>query len=123
MCYTAHQKAFECAAGLWTINDAVLSDGVFAGAVPKPLCRLPGRWYSISEVMPVFLYHYFEKAKGPFLTVSELPYEEALNVLTEIQRNNPNLVNPHKEWFIKRRYEMEALVREKFISKGGKPTR
>ncbi len=71
----------------------------------------------------MYLYHYFERSKGPFLTVSELAFEEALNVLTEIQKANPNLVNPRKEWFIKRRYEMEALVREKFIIKGGKPLR
>lgn len=71
----------------------------------------------------MYLYHYFEKARGPFLTISDLPHEKALLVLNEIQTVNVNLVNPRKEWFLHKRHELERRVRELFIRKGGKPVR
>ena len=69
------------------------------------------------------LFHYFEKSRGPFLAITELPQEEAMNILSEIARENPNLVHPNPEWFLTKRRELETIVRDKFIEKGGKPVR
>jgi len=52
-----------------------------------------------------------------------LPHDEAVKTLGEIQKINPNLVNPQIEWFLSQRREMENKVRELFIKKGGKPKR
>jgi hypothetical protein len=69
------------------------------------------------------LYHYFEKSKGPFLSISDLAHNEALEKLAEIQKININLVNPQKEWFLAKRHELESKVRDLFIKTGGKPQR
>lgn len=71
----------------------------------------------------MYLYHYYEKSKGPFLSISDLPHDDAINKLKEIRKRNPNLVNPHMEWFLSRRHEMEQTVRDLFCKKGGKPVR
>ena len=71
----------------------------------------------------MYLYHYFEKERGPFLTVSDLPYDNAVKVFEEFKTTNSNMVPPHIEWFLTRRKELENTVRDLFIKKGGKPTR
>ncbi|HEX2946265.1 MAG TPA: hypothetical protein VHT96_09965 [Clostridia bacterium] len=75
------------------------------------------------EDIALYLYHYFEKAKGPFLSISDLPHHEATKKLIEIQKVNPNLVNPKIDWFLSERHRMEDTVRRLFIDKGGKPMR
>jgi len=69
------------------------------------------------------LYHYFERARGPFLTIMDLPYEAAVSAFAEINQTNPNLVPQDVDWFLERRRELEAIVREMFAAKGGKPRR
>ncbi len=71
----------------------------------------------------MYLYHYFEKSKGPFLSISDLPFPEARKKLKDIQMENPNLVNPRIDWFLSERYKMEDYVRKLFIERGGKPIR
>ena len=71
----------------------------------------------------MYLYHYFENQRGPFLTTSDLSHSAAVDVLSEIQKTNPNLVHPDMNWFLTRRRELESRVREQFIQKGGKPIR
>jgi len=70
-----------------------------------------------------YLYHYYEKSLPPFRTVTSLPFDEAAAVLRVFQAENPNSTHPNIEWFLKRRYEMEKTVRDKFIAIGGKPSR
>ena len=71
----------------------------------------------------MFLYHYFDKNRGPFLSVTEMPYDSARNLLEENKRKDPKSVNPNIEWFLKTRYEMENKIREMFVDIGGKPIR
>ncbi|MCL2772433.1 MAG: hypothetical protein FWD71_03700 [Oscillospiraceae bacterium] len=71
----------------------------------------------------MYLYHYFEKARGPFLTISDLTRECAVETFMEIKKINPDLAPPDVDWFLSRRRELENMVRELFIKKGGKPTR
>jgi len=70
------------------------------------------------------LYHYYEKTCDPFRTITSLPFEEAVIVLRKWRENNPKSASPANiEWFLTRRYEMEKIVRDKFIAIGGKPIR
>ncbi|MBR6664582.1 MAG: hypothetical protein IKL22_02565 [Lachnospiraceae bacterium] len=39
----------------------------------------------------MYLYHYYEKALGPFKNLSELPREEANNVIKRIKETKPNV--------------------------------
>ena len=68
------------------------------------------------------LYHYYEKKRGPFLTVMDLPRDDAVKVFQSVEYGDlPRL--PDIEWFLTRRSELENTVRELFIQKGGKPER
>jgi len=71
----------------------------------------------------MYLYHYFEKAKGPFLSIMDLSYDQAFKELSYIQEKNKNLVNPRKKWFLSTRRELEYKVRNLAIEKGSKPVR
>ena len=76
--------------------------------------------YEINDTKHLF--HYFEKGKPPFQTLTVLPFEKAVEVLRAIQYNDLT-DNANIEQFMKRRYEMEKTIRDKFISIGGKPVR
>ena len=71
------------------------------------------------------LYHYFNKARPPFLTLTSLPFDEAFKVLTsqkdsaEFRDLPPNFFNN----FLQKRYGADKVLRDKFISIGGKPIR
>jgi hypothetical protein len=71
----------------------------------------------------MYLYHYYEKHLLPFRSITSLPLDEASSILHAFQAENPNLTHPNIEWFLTRRYEMEKIVRDKFIAIGGKPIR
>ena len=70
-----------------------------------------------------YLYHYFDRERGLFRSLTALPFAEAKAVLLARQEENPRSVNPHIGWFLTRRYADEKTVREQFISIGGKPVR
>ena len=38
----------------------------------------------------MYLYHFYEKSKGPFLSISDLPFPEARKKLKDIQMESPN---------------------------------
>ena len=67
------------------------------------------------------LYHYYELSLPPLRSITSLPFDEAATVLRAYQAQDPHLTHPNIEWFLKRRYEMEKIVRDKLIAVGGKP--
>jgi len=67
------------------------------------------------------LYHYYEKDRPPFRSISALPFDEAKKILNAQREINENLVHPNIKWFLERRYEADKIIREKFIEIGGKP--
>ena len=74
------------------------------------------------------LYHYYEKNKPPFRTLTALPFEEAKAVVCtwEDGRTGGGDGPIDEAWvndFLHLRYERDELLREKFISIGGKPIR
>jgi len=70
----------------------------------------------------IYLYHYFERDMGPFRAFTELPVEEARQILTE-RKAAGKIGNPDIEGFLQKRYGREQLVREAFVQHGGRPQR
>ena len=68
----------------------------------------------------LFLYHYFERKAGPFLTLSALPIEEAREILID-KKNAGQFGNLDIEDFLKKRYDRDEKLREVFVKHGGKP--
>ena len=68
-----------------------------------------------------YLYHYYEKDKGPFLNLSTLDMAEAESILDGIRKEGNVFAAQRQKGYLKRRRELEAKAREIFISKGGKP--
>jgi hypothetical protein len=70
-----------------------------------------------------YLYHYYDAATGPFLNLSELPVAEADAVQADIVRRGKGFAAQRNERYLSRRRELEQIVRDLFIDKGGKPVR
>lgn len=69
----------------------------------------------------LFLYHYFEKSKGPLLSLSALPQEEADTIQSRLVFENKTFAAQRNERYLPHRKELERLVHKLFIEKGGKP--
>lgn len=69
------------------------------------------------------LYHYYEKAAGPFRSLSGLPAEAAQKILNGIKQENAVFAAQRFEGYLARRRELERMARELFIQKGGRPRR
>ena len=70
----------------------------------------------------MFLYHYYEKSIGPFMSLTALPIEEARNILLE-KKAAGKIGNPDVEGFLQKRSDRDYRLRESFIAKGGNPRR
>ena len=70
-----------------------------------------------------YLYHYYEKAKGPFKNLSDLPLVQAQAILGKIKAENQVMAAHRFPGYLERRAELEQIARELFIAKGGKPVR
>jgi len=75
----------------------------------------------LGGVDKVVLYHYFEKAKGPFLSLSALPLKEAQEILNNLVTEEKTFAAQRNERYLPRRHELERVVHELFVAKGGKP--
>ncbi|WP_222850428.1 hypothetical protein [Paenibacillus tengchongensis] len=71
----------------------------------------------------VYLYHYYERSRGPFRNLSELEPEEASRVLESIRQSGDVMAAQRTEGYMERRRELEAMARSLFLAKGGKPQR
>lgn len=69
----------------------------------------------------MFLYHYFEKSKGPLLSLSALTQDEANTIQNKLISDNKTFAAQRNERYLPRRKELERLVYKLFIEKGGKP--
>ena len=72
-----------------------------------------------------YLYHYYDKSKLLFRSVTSLPFDEAEITLRASLAESPNATQEFLNWFpkwhLERRYELEKTVRDKFVAVGGKP--
>jgi hypothetical protein len=71
-------------------------------------------------VIEVYLYHYFDKSIGPFVSLSDLPMDEAKETLNRIKAAKPHVMcaKRHPEYMEDRHY-YEDLLRSEFLKKGG----
>jgi len=73
--------------------------------------------------VPDFLTHYYEAACGPFRSLSTQGPEEAKRLLDEIRRAGQTFASQRKEDYLAIRRELEQVIRERFVAKGGQPRR
>ncbi len=68
----------------------------------------------------MFLYHYYDKAIGPFVSLSDLPMDEANAVINRIKSERPNVQCAQRDAeYMFRRRMYEDILRKVFIKKGG----
>lgn len=83
---------------------------------------LNGIWHTAFYVCHIHdtrhLYHYYDGSGPPFLTLTALPFDTARKILLDMNTRLPDV-----DFFLTRRYEMERMVRNAFIMRGGKPVR
>ena len=68
----------------------------------------------------MYLYHYYDSSRAPFLNLSDLTWEKAEEILGEIRRREPasQPAGRHPEYVADRLY-YEEIMREKFAELGG----
>ena len=68
----------------------------------------------------MYLYHYFDKTIGAFVNLSDVPINEANNILNEIRKSKPNVQSAKRhDEYMKDRHFYEEIIRTEFIKKGG----
>lgn len=77
----------------------------------------------------IFLYHYFEKERGPFHSLSDLPDEKIKDILEQSRAEDKEsgkgtlLGSVYSDDNINVRRRQEYMTRVTFVEKGGKPSR
>lgn len=68
----------------------------------------------------MYLYHYYDSSRAPFLNLSDLPREMAEDILDKIKRINPEsqAAKRHSE-YVADRLRYKKVMREKFAEIGG----
>jgi len=78
----------------------------------------------VTGEMNMFLYHYFEKEKGPFITLSDLPDDEAVKIHKSLEINENNFSKRNFDGkYIQNRRIIENWLYGAFMKKDGKPER
>jgi hypothetical protein len=67
----------------------------------------------------VYLYHYYEREIGPFVSLSGLPIDDAMKIQSRLTTDFHKTYRDQR--YYERRKYLERHVRASFIEKGGKP--
>lgn len=68
----------------------------------------------------MYLYHYFDRTIGPFVSLSDLPAAEARQVLDQIRLEKPDVQCAKRQaTYIEDRAYFEEVLRNEFLKKGG----
>ena len=68
----------------------------------------------------MLLYHYYEKAIGPFRSISDLSDEKAEEVLQKIRREKPDgFLAKRPDDYVQKRRRFEGILKQEFLKKGG----
>jgi len=71
-------------------------------------------------VVKIYLYHYFDKAVGPFVNLSNFPVDEAKTILNAIKVTKPNTQSATRDSeYVEHRHNCEKIIRTEFAKKGG----
>lgn len=69
----------------------------------------------------MYLYHYYDKKVGPFRNLSDLPVDEAADILDRIRNDKPaTQCAKRQKTYMQDRLYYEKILREEFLKKGGK---
>jgi hypothetical protein len=74
-------------------------------------------------IVPDFLCHYYEATRGPLVSLSDLPLEEAERILDAIRARGDVFASQRASDYLEIRRELEERVRRLFSEKGGRPER
>jgi hypothetical protein len=74
-------------------------------------------------VVPDFLSHYYERVRGPFRNLSDLPIAEAEALLEQIRQKGDVFASKRSADYLTIRRDLEQCVRAQFVHKGGAPKR
>lgn len=74
-------------------------------------------------ILPDTLYHYYERTRGPFRNLSDLPEAEAKAVLDRLRRQRDGFASQRSADYLHIRRTLEDRVRARFIALGGQPKR
>ncbi len=74
-------------------------------------------------MLPDTLIHYYERARGPFCSLSDLELEQAEVVLAQIRQRGDVFASRRAPDYVRVRFELEERIRELFCLKGGQPQR
>lgn len=68
----------------------------------------------------IFLYHYYDKTTGPFVSLSDIPIDEAKVILNKIIETKPTTQSAQRDSeYMFRRHMYEDIIRKEFLKKGG----
>ena len=68
----------------------------------------------------MYLYHYYDKAIGPFVNLSDIPVDEAKMVLETIKKDRPHVQSANRQpTYVEDRHYYEEILRTEFTKKGG----
>ena len=83
-----------------------------------------GEKRGLSQESSMRLYHYFEREKGPFRSISDLSDEDGEKVLEQIRKDKPDVfLAKRPSDYLQKRRRFEAILRNEFIKIGGRPER
>jgi hypothetical protein len=72
------------------------------------------------RIFNMFLYHYFDKSIGPFVSLSDIPIDEAKAILSKIKEEKPNVQCANRQpSYMEDRHYYEEILKAEFIKKGG----
>jgi hypothetical protein len=72
---------------------------------------------------PDFICHYYERERGPLLSLTDLSVEDSELLLESIRQRGDVFASRRAPEYLSVRRGLEALLRELFIQKGGRPRR
>ena len=71
--------------------------------------------------VPVYLSHYFDREKGPFLNILDLPSEQRREVENDLRNDEAVFNSLRPADYLETRMKVERWLRLSFRKKGGKP--
>lgn len=68
----------------------------------------------------MYLYHYYDKRSGPFMSLTALPAEQRNLILEKIKSERPESMCAKRDLeYIEKRIRCETILKKEFIAKGG----
>ena len=68
----------------------------------------------------MYLYHYYDKRSGPFMSLTTLPAEQRNLILEKIKSERPESMCAKRDLeYIEKRIRCETILKKEFIAKGG----